>query len=137
MIDFSKPVVIAELSVAERIILVQNLWDSIEAPVADLLDGPSTVSIGQPSHGRPRVVDPAAVSASLEGLGKGGLDIDHGIGIRRLQWYPLLELRPIDRLRQGTDDGRGGVIAGMIGAAGVAQYVVPVEQLSLQLAVGE
>ncbi|HVC97212.1 MAG TPA: addiction module protein [Pirellulales bacterium] len=31
MTDFSRPVVIGELSVAERIILVQDLWDSIEA----------------------------------------------------------------------------------------------------------
>ena len=31
MTDFSKPVVIGDLSVAEKITLVQDIWDSIES----------------------------------------------------------------------------------------------------------
>ncbi|HEV3024235.1 MAG TPA: addiction module protein [Pirellulales bacterium] len=44
MTDFSKPVVIGELSVAERIVLVQDIWDSIEAETED---GPISPELGE------------------------------------------------------------------------------------------
>ena len=44
MTDFSKPVVIGELSVSERIILVQDLWESIEA---DTENSPISPELGE------------------------------------------------------------------------------------------
>jgi len=41
--DFSKPVVIGELSIAERIVLVQDLWDSI---AVDTESSPITPELG-------------------------------------------------------------------------------------------